>query len=437
LHLQLGYLRRIFQSPQPVLDELRDDYGPIVALGFGPTRMVIIGDPSALTELFATGSDSFRWNHRFNLLGFVVGESSMIVSDGEDHLRRRKSVHSAFSRKRLNGWIPMILRRADRAVDALLREASSTEPVDLYPIGRSLVLGIAVHAFFGPDMSDKTEEIARLMQGPQDYLESPAVRQIPHPFPHTTRARVKADRRAMDGLIDEAIGRRRADPSGDPDDVLEALVADQTLTDDEIRDQVVTLIGAGYDTTAATLAWMIIRAVRSPDVWQRLRDEADRVHPITGGEGDHSTLAQLAFADRVMRESLRLHPAGVLSPRQAATPLTIGGYRIDKGTMIGWSPHLAGRDPDVWREPLRFDPDRFADLDPDQQATADTAWVPFGGGTRSCIGFALAQIELTLIISRLAQRLDLRSVTPDIPEPVGMVVNRPTGGTPMLVSHAP
>jgi hypothetical protein len=299
------------------------------------------------------------------------------------------------------------------------------------------VLDIVVRVLFGDRMAARTAAIGRLFQGPQDYLESPAVRQIPHPLPFTKRARVRADRRALDAIIDGEIAERRRDPSGDPLDVLEVLVTDGTLSDAEIRDQVVTLIGAGFDTTSASLAWMLWRSALAPGVWERLRVEADAVFgplavaPVT----DDTTLTRLEYATRVMRETLRLHPAGAISPREAAVDVTVGGIRIPKGTLILWSAHLAGRDPATWPEALRFDPDRFVDADPEQRALADIAWIPFGRGARNCIGFALAQMELTLIIARLAQRLDVAATTTAVPRPTGMVVNRPLGGAPMQVAR--
>ncbi len=435
---QVGYLRRILRDPQPVLDELRDRFGPAYGLGAGPVRLAILGDPAALHELFAMPVDAFRWGHRFNLLGFVVGDGSMIVSDGVDHKRRRSSVQAAFSRKRLNGWIPLIVERTDHAVDELTASlGGSGADVDLYPLGRRIVLEIVVRAMFGEEMGRRAEELGVLFQRSQDYLEGPALRQVPHRLPFTRRARVRADRRALDSLIDGEMARRRAAPTGDPLDVLEALVGDGGLSDAEIRDQVVTLIGAGYDTTAASLAWMLWRSALAPGVWQRLRSEADMVLGPPGTASpvaDAATLAGLEYANRVMRETLRLHPAGVISPREAARDVVVGGYRIPKGTLILWSAHLAGRDPRSWPDVLSFDPDRFDHLTPGQQATADAAWVPFGRGARNCIGFALAQMELTLIIARLAQRLDVTPSSHDLPRPVGMVVNRPSGGVPMHVT---
>ena len=228
--------------------------------------------------------------------------------------------------------------------------------------------------------------------------------------------------RALDTLIDGEIEAHRRDPTGDPLDVLEALVVDGTLTDAEIRDQVATLVGAGYDTTAASRAWMLTCCARHADLWARLGSEADEVFG-TSTSFDHTTLARLGLADRTMRETLRLHPAGVISPREAAVDVVVGGYTIPKGTLILWSAHLAGREPDAWPDPLDFRPDRFIEATGQQKALADIAWVPFGRGARNCIGFALAQMELTLIVARLAQRPLPRPV----PIPVAVAPDRPDG----------
>ena len=150
---------------------------------------------------------------------------------------------------------------------------------------------------------------------------------------------------------------------------------------------------------------------------------------------DHHVLARLGLAERVMRETLRLHPAGVVSLREAMYDVELGGYRIPAGTIILWSPYLVGRDSGAWPDPLRFDTDRFRDPTEEQRSVARTAWVPFGGGARNCIGFALAQMEVTVLLARLAQRLDLTAATTTMPKPVGMVVNRPRGGVPFHVTR--
>ncbi len=124
---QPALIRRLLADPTPLLDELAQEYGSMCGFGAGPMRMAVVGDPTALREMFAMPTEHFRWGHKFNVLGFVVGKESMIVSDGVDHARRRASVQTAFSRRRLNGWIPMIVERTDAAIDRLVESLAGTE----------------------------------------------------------------------------------------------------------------------------------------------------------------------------------------------------------------------------------------------------------------------------------------------------------------------
>lgn len=422
-------------DPRPVLDEMRDRYGPVVGLGAGPMRLAVVGGPAEVRELFAMGTEPFRWGHRYNALGFVVGNSSMIVSDGPDWKRRRSAVQAGFSRRRLNGWVDTIVTQTDHRIDAVLARTGDRPAVlDLDAEGRELVQAVVVRALFGAELAERAPEIAGLLRSAQDYLESPAFRQIPHPIPFGRRHRVRRDLTRLRSLVEDRIDRLRASPAGDPLDLLGALVADADLTDDEIRDQVITLMGAGLDTTSATLSWILwCTSLADDDLWPRLAEEADAT--LTGERPfDATHLARLRLAQRVVRETTRLHPAGSFSPRMAHRDLVIGDHRIPAGTLVLWSPHLTGRDPTVWDDPTRFDPDRFLDIAPEQASLADAAWAPFGGGTRNCIGFALAQMELTLIIARLAQRLHLTPTSDREPHAVGMIVNRPDGGAPMMVT---
>jgi cytochrome P450 len=395
--------------------------------------MVLVGDPATLAELFRKPADDFRWRHRFNWFDVLVGSSSMLTNDEPEHRRLRSAVQVGFSRKRLNRWIPMIVERTDVAIDRLLADSEPDEIVDLEPVLRTITLEVVLAALFGPGFAARAAEIGELMQSGHDFVARPTP---PHQLPFGLQHRVRADRATLDAIIDTEIAERRDHPAGDPFDILEALVTDGELTDGEIRDQVVTLIGAGFDTTAAALAWTLWCSTLQPDLWDRLGVEADRVlGPVdaTSRSPDEHTLAELDLADRVMRETLRLHPPGALTPREAAVDVEISGYLVPATTMVVWSAHLAGRDPDTWADPLRFDPDRFLDPTDQQQAAMRAAWVPFGHGGRNCIGFALAQMELTLMVSRLAQRLVLVPTKSTVPEPVGVAVNQPDGGVPMQV----
>ncbi len=437
---QVGLMRRLMSTPQSALDDVASAYGPICGLGAGPLRMTIIGQPALIRELLMLPNDRFTYDIPISPFGFVVGKTTMISSDGDDHKRRRGSVQQAFSRRRLERWIPMIVDRTDAAIDQLLATSTPETAVDLYPFGRRLLIDIVLRTLFGERLATRIDDIDQRFARSQLYLSRPLFRQFPHPFPWTERAAVRRDRGALDAVIDDAIDASRVDPpvGDDTGDVLDALVHRSDLSDEEIRDQVKTLIGAGYDTTASSLAWMLWEATNSERLWAALRREADDVlGGAAGAPPDNAALTALDLARRTMRESLRLHPASGVSARTTAGEIRLGQHVIPKGTLMLWSPYLAGRDPSAWVQPDRFDPDRFTVLDTSQQALADEAWVPFGRGPRMCVGFALAQMELTLILSRLAQRLDIRPTSTAIPEPVGLIVSQPRGGAPMFVSERP
>lgn len=427
----LRMVQRMFRDPAPVLRELDTAYGPVCRLGAGPLRLTIIGDPASIRQMSSLAPGNFRWHHRYSAIAMqlVVGRQSVIVSDGEDHRRRRHAVQGGFSPPRLRQWAPMIRDRVDAVAAELALAAPATGVIDMSPYLRSLILGVTVRAFFGDSFARRSEEIGELMQAPQDLLEVSALRQLPHPLPFTLRARVRRNRRALDRMIDNEIARHRRTDTDDPGDLLGVLVRSGTLCDAEIRDQVVTLIGAGYDTTSAALSWALLRVGRDHRIQDRLRVEADELlDGAVDGDAGRWDGTELPYAGRVVDECLRLHPPGLFGVRLAATDLRIGGYGIPKGTLLMWSPYLAGRDQRSWPDVERFDPDRFENPTDHQRWLARRAWVPFGRGPHMCIGFAMAQMELSIVLSGLVQRLDITTVADDMPRPVGTVVNRPAGG---------
>jgi cytochrome P450 len=423
-------LRGLTSDPCPALDDLVAEHGPTFVVRAGPLTLAVVGDPAHLAPLLATTTDAFRWGHPFNVLGFIVGPGSMIVSDGEDHRRRRGATQPGFARRRLDAWIPLVVAETDRLIDDTLLPAAAA--VDFYPHGRTLVRRIVVRVLFGDTLGDRADELGAILEPAMTYGVQPALRQLPHLLPFTRRAEARAALRTADRVIYEEIDRRRRAPRRtDRPDVLDTLIEAEgdTLDATEIRDQTITLIAAGYDTTSSGLAWTVSSAAQSPAIWEEIRAEADRV---LSGEHDAAALRGLTYTDAVVRESLRLHPPGVFSPRQAERDLAFAGLPLKRRTMILWSPYVAGRLPDVWGDPLEFRPERFVDPDELQRHAIDGAWLPYGRGPRACIGFQLAQMEMTLALARLAQRVDVALVNPETPRPVGMIVNRPEGG---VVAH--
>lgn len=442
LAANVSTIRQLLRDPTPTLDACASVYGRTFALSAGPLRLAVVGDPVHLSDVFTRPTASYKWGFALNVLGFIVGPTSMIVSDGDEHHRRRAAVQPAFARRKLDGWIPMIVAESDRMIDErLLPALAGGGQADIYPMGKDLVLAVTVRAFFGNGLEDRTEEIGAVFDELQAYLELPGIKQIPHRFPGTQRARARAARHRFDRIVDDEVARRRKDldqssTAADTGDLLDVFVRDSTLdlAAGEIHDQVNTLIGAGYNTTAASFAWAVHRSLTTPGVWDNLQAEANTAFnddaPFTG-----ATVDELRYASAVVKEALRLHPAGSFAPRQAVTDIAVGPYLIAKGTLVLWSPYLAGRDHDAWNDPLEFRPERHLDPSPETAASMEAAWVPFGRGSRRCIGFALAQMELTLMLARLAQRVDLHARDVITPNPHGTVVNRPSGG--VIVQRVP
>jgi len=447
--------RRLIDEPCGLLDEMSQRYGSTFALTLGPKQIVVLGDALIVNEVLALPSSSFRWGRMTKSLEIVIGPTSMIVSDGADHARRRGLTQPGFAKRRLDGWMPVIVAETDRLIEELIDGRRG--PVDLHVASRRLIRRLVIRVLFGEELAARSDEIGDVIEPAMAYAGGPVMSQFPHPFPVGQRAAAKRARRALDQILDQEIARRRGVIVGRSDDrgeaarsdgstrvdggLLDALISAEDggdpLSDAEIRDQIVTLIGAGFDTTSASLSWTLAEIAGQPDIWQRLRIEADR---HLDRAVSSASLQELPWSQATIRESLRLHPAGPISPRETLTAITAGPYDLAAGTVIAWSPYLMGRDPAAWSEPLRFRPERFMPipigsdevLTPDPMAAL--AWLPFGRGPRRCIGFALAQMELVLIVSRLAQQLDIELVSPSLPRPCGMIVTRPEGGLPARVT---
>ncbi len=426
--------KALITEPCGALDALAAAHGPTTQVSIGPVRLVIIGDAAHVAELLAADSAAFRWGRVARTLTIVIGKTSMIVSDGDDHRRRRGLAQPAFAKRRLDSWASRIVDETDRLIEETMGTENQRE-VDLHDLHRKLIRRISVRVLFGDELRARADEIGECIEPAMQYAGQPALRQTPHPFPYTARARAKKARKDVDGLLDSIIAERRSTTAEhDSDSLVDALIHAEHeghhLDDAEIRDQIITLIGAGYDTTSAVLSWTIARSALHETAWHTLRDEA-QLHIDTAAAT--ANLKLMPYATATVDEALRLHPAGPFSPREVVRDVTIGEYTIRKGSVIAYSPHLMGRDPRIWPNALDFEPVRFLSTNPDIETQRRTAWIPFGRGSRSCIGFALAQMQLTLVTARLAQRLDVTITNGRLPNPSGLIVTRPEGGLPATI----
>jgi cytochrome P450 len=248
--------------------------------------------------------------------------------------------------------------------------------------------------------------------------------------------RARAAARAVDELILAEIARRRAagvDAVADPD-TLSALLAatdevdghEAPLDDAEVCDQIRSLVAAGYDTTSSAVAWLVHALGAHPAVLDALRTQ------VRDTVGDRAPtiddLRAMPLVDGVVRETLRLWPPGTISGRRAIDDFEVLGHRVPGGSMVLYSPYITHRMPEVWGDPERFRPERWADGEPEP-----FSFVPFGGGYRKCIGFALATLELQLLAVRLAQRVRWTLDRPDT-RGAGLATYAPKGGVPITIA---
>jgi cytochrome P450 len=310
-------------------------------------------------------------------------------------------VQPAFALRRIESYGPIIEQEAATFVDRLVTAPGGE--ADVHAEAKRAVRRIAIRTLFGDALGEWAEDFGEALQVAIDFAQLPPFLQFRHRFRRAMRATS-----ALDEVIYAEIGRRRAaDAPGD--DLLGSLTtaADErgALTDQEIRDQVVSLIAAGYETTAAHVAWTVLSILRHPEVRDRLDDGA--------------------YLGAVLNETLRLSGPGPISSRYAPDGFTFAGYDVPAKTRVIWSSSVSHRLPEFWREPTRFDPERWLDGSTDD--VPPHVFAPFGGGYRRCIGFAMATLEVEVLVAELFRRADVALLDDDV-KPAGLASMYPKDG---------
>jgi cytochrome P450 len=420
---QLRSTAELATDPHRGLPNLYRRFGPVCTLGVGPTRNVFLLGAEA--NRFVLGhSELFRWREAFDALVVVDGETALIVSDGADHQRRRRLVQPAFSRRRIDGYAQTMRTTADAAIDTW----RPGQRVDLYQEFRRVIRRATIQVLFGQRLADDEPELGRLLQHALAVVERPPPWQQLQRFGTPAWRRATSARATVAGrVLAEVEHRRRAVGCGTGSaaadasrpDVLGLLVGSRDddgsgLTDQEIADQVISLIAAGYETTSAAMAWAARALLTDRSVWRRARASLDRA-------------VGWRYLDGVVSETLRLHPPAVISVRSVAEPFSFAGVEVAAGSRLVYSPYVTHRLPELWPDPLRFDPTRW---DPDRaghRTPGPHEFLPFGGGPHRCLGAAFATTELTVLLERLLQRVSSR-LEPSDARPVGLAAMRPRSG---------
>ena len=354
--------------------------------------LVLFSGPGAVREIFRLDPAIAPAGQSWEFLRPFAGEQSILVLDGEEHLTERRLIQAPFHGERMRGFEPVVAELARSELAGWSGRVNTLERM------KQLTLETILRVVFGARGGREAGELRAAVHATLD-----SVRSLPRMLamalvqrdlgPHSPWGRFRLAVERFDGLLLDFVARQRAQPGGDS---MLALLLEQRdeagnpPTDRHLRDQLVALLAAGHDTSAAALAWAFERLARHPRVHARL------------GEGDPS------YLDAVVKEVLRIRPALTIAPRRLLEPVEIAGRRLPAGVHVAACLWLALRREDLWQEAALFRPERWLEEPPPDPAT----WIPFGGGVRRCAGAPFAEMEMREVL-RAAAELRLRPVRPE------------------------
>lgn len=383
-------------------------YGDFVPLRFGPLQFVLVSDPAAIEEVLTTKNHLFVKGAGERRLGSLIGHG-LLISEGDFWRRQRRLMQPAFHRDRIAAYAGVMAAYAGQMVD-------SWHDGDVHPIRHEMMavtLKVVCKALFDMDMAGSVETVGEALDVVIRHFDdrfASLLFLLPDQVPTPENRRYRRAVQRLDEIVDRIIEERRAQ-GVDRGDLLSMLLQVQDedgsrMTDRQLRDEVLTLVLAGHETTALALTWALYLLAQHPQVEARLHAELDAA---LGGPGGRlpglADLPQLPYTQRVIDETLRLYPPASLIERDALADCVIGGYRIKKGTTLVISQWVVHRDPRFFEQPETFDPDRWANGR--AKHLPRYAYFPFGGGQRICIGASFAMMEAVIILATIAQRYRL------------------------------
>jgi cytochrome P450 len=392
--------------PISFLESCRRSFGDTFSvrfLGF-QTPLVMVSDPEAIRALYTERENGLPPGRTFALRP-IMGPRSVLLLEGAEHMQRRKMMLPPFHGERMRAYEASVSEIVERDI----RDWPTHEPFALHPRMQGVTLEVILDAVFGVTDGQRRERLRRLLPDLLDNTSSAGLqfrillaRRVGRPGPLLALRELT---RTIDDAILSEIEERRRDPDvGERQDILSLLTLARfedgaEMESNEIRDQLLTLLLAGHETTATALAWTVDLLLRNPRVLQRLAEEVDT------DSGDR-------YLRAVIQESLRLRPVVPLAGRRLASELRVDGYTLAPGTDVTPAIWLTHTRPDLYPEPLAFSPERFL-----EQAPTTYGWVPFGGGVRRCLGAAFAEMEMRVVLSAILRERLLSPASPDAERP--------------------
>jgi len=419
---------------------MRERYGDVVSVPTLVGPFTLIFHPDGVRHVLQENHRNYNKDvPDYHVLSLVLGKG-LLTNDGGSWLKQRRLIQPAFHRERVAAFGTLMSETALRWTEAWETGSfiETGRPLALTQEMSSLTLSIVAEALFGTDLSAENESVGRALTTVNHLLAKGFYLPWILSLPTRERRRLHAARSALDTVVEQIIRERRRhrETHGDLLEMLLEARDEETgegMTDQQVRDEVLTLLLAGQETTANALSWTFSLLAQHPHVEARLQEEYQRV--LNGRPAIIEDLPQLPFTRMVVEEAMRLYPPAWGLGRRALGNDEIGDYSIPRGAYVLVFPYVTHRHPAFWERPDEFDPERFsAKLAAERHRFA---YFPFGGGPRLCLGNQFALYEAQLILAAILPRYQLRLLPGAVVTPEPLVTLRPRGGLLMTVRRRP
>jgi cytochrome P450 len=408
---------------------------PFSAVKLGWQRFVTLNEPDYIQHVLVANQANYHKGRIIRqLLGPALGEG-LLTAEGETWKRNRRIAAPAFLPRRLVPVSDVVVEESEKLV---ARWGGRNEPFDIGPEMMGLTMAIVARALFSRDIAGLVDTlgpaITTLIEGfgrvsPIDLIG------LPEWLPRRHGRETRAALRTVEATIFDILRERRAHPDEGRTDLLQMLIDARDeeggggFSDRQLRDELITIFAAGHETTAVALSWTWLLLDRHPSVRAKLEAELDQV--LGGRAPTYADLERMPYGRMVVEEAMRLYPPAFTMNRTAINDDAVGGHPIAAGTIVSVSPWLTHRNPRLWPDPEKFDPERFR---PElTKARHKYAYLPFGGGPRVCIGNGFALLEARLVLATVAQHYRLRMLPGQHIIPQARITLRPSPGVMVKV----
>jgi cytochrome P450 len=432
-HFLLGHVRELQHDPLPFTLKLAHEYGDVARIRLLSTSAYYVSHPDGIKQILQKGHLNYDRNVFFyeSLRPFLA--NGLLLSDGELWRHQRRLMQPAFHKQRIASMATQVVKVGDAFLKRWEKLAHQNEPLSIHREMLSVTLSVAGMTLFGLDLAAERNPMGQafqtLVQALADYVLLPFP---PLSVPTSRNRCIRANLLTLDALVHDLI-RERREQKTDTGDLLSLLLASDedgsSMSDKQLRDEIVNLLFAGHETTAGTLTWVWYMLSQHPEVEQRLWEETEAV--LHGEPPTVVHLSRLPYVRMIIDEVLRLYPITASIPRRTRINDTICGYHVPANHVIFANIYAAHRHPAYWEQPETFNPERFS---PDHPCEGvHTAYFPFGGGPHICMGNNLALMVAQILLTMITQRYRLELVPGQSVEPVQRLTIRPRDGLLMFL----